>query len=659
MKRNNYLKYLLLTFFTGINLLLFAQIEGLKNQLVTDCPSSMMQADNWYFGNYAGIKFNGNSPVALTDNNVMKVLKSAAVISDSLGNLLFFTDGMTVWDRSFQKMPNGTGLSGNPGATMPCVIVPIPYDDHRYYIFTVDMVLPPPLGTKGFCYSIVDMNLRNGMGDVTDIMNVQLLPEVSEKVTAVRHKNGKDVWVIAHKWNSNEFYAYLVTPTGIQNPVVSAIGLTHSGTIQENHGVGFMKLSSDGTKLALAISGEDEFEIFDFDNNTGVISNAITSAQTYKSAYGIEFSADCSKFFVTTMDITNLLPSFPSKLYQLDLKAGDATAVLNSATLIAVDTNYRMGGLQLGTDGKIYVSRNVNQFTAYDSLGVIQNPDRPGASCNYNNIGGSLGHGFYLNGKQSQFGLPAFMQSFVDIPAFTYDSCCLGDLTTLRITNTTNIDNVSWDFGDPASGSNASNALSPSHVFSAPGVYTVSLTETYNGEDYTFQEKVTIHALPPVDLGEDISLFSGSTATLSAPEGYDEYLWSTGATSSSITVDSKGTYWVRVKDNKCCINTDTIEVSIYNYYVPNAFTPDGDGTNDVFKAVGGLSIGIQFRMYIYNRWGQLVFSSDNILNGWDGKLNGSYCSSDVYAWVIYISFSSESIIQRDDFVMRGTVTLLR
>ncbi|MBM3404009.1 MAG: T9SS type B sorting domain-containing protein [Bacteroidetes bacterium] len=651
---------LLMAWMVAFNSCAYGQFLKSTDQLRTDCPASMKQAYIWYFGNYAGINFNLDPPVSLTDNNVLKVLKSCAVISDSLGNLQFFTDGVSVWDRTFQKMPNGTGLYGDPGSTQPCIIVPHPSVPTKYYVFTIDLVLPPPFGTNGLRYSIVDMNLRSGLGDVTDIINQPLLPEVSEKITAVKHSNGRDFWVVTHKWNSDEFYVYPVTPSGVEQPVVSAIGTYQGGNIQDNNSIGFMKLSPDGSKLALAISGSNLFEIFDFNNATGELSNVITSPATYVSAYGVEFSQDVSKLYVSTMDIVNLLPSFPSRIFQFDLHAGTPQDILNSAIQVAIDSTIRLGELQLGPDRKIYVARSINQFFAKDSLAVIHNPDRPGHACNYNMVNDIPDQGFYLGDRSSEFGLPNFVQSYLDIPSFKYDSACSGEATMFSIVNRTNIDEVLWNFDDPSSGgANTSDDFNPYHVFTAPGDYQVILTETYHDTSYTSSETVTIHELPNVDLGPDVQIYVGTSVSLHAGGGYDEYLWSTGATDSIITVDARGDYWVRVKDNKCCYNSDTITVTIYEYYIPNAFTPNNDGLNDTFKVIGQLTEGIRFSMVIYNRWGELIFESTDIMKGWDGTKAGKPCPSDVYSWKVVIGFFNESIIQKEDVVFKGTVTLLR
>ncbi|MEI7662221.1 MAG: hypothetical protein WCK34_08485 [Bacteroidota bacterium] len=169
----------------------------------SDCPRFQKQGEVWYFGEKSGIDFRSGTADALTDQNVMTAFKASAVISDSLGNLLFFTNGNKVWDRNFDLMPNATGLAGDLGATQPCIIVPWPGNPDSYYIFTVDILKfsdSITYSTKGLTCTGIDMRARNGLGDaMLTFLNKPLLSPVCQKITAVKHKNDKYYWVITHE----------------------------------------------------------------------------------------------------------------------------------------------------------------------------------------------------------------------------------------------------------------------------------------------------------------------------------------------------------------------------------------------------------------------------------------------------------------------------
>jgi hypothetical protein len=368
------------------------------------CKSSVCQINNtniWYFGAQAGVDFNSGTPVALV-NSVMNQYEGCSSIADNSGNLLFYTNGVQVWNINHVQMPNGFGLMGDISPTQSALIVQQPGSNNIYYIFTTDNY--EDLLVNGCRYSIVDMTQQSGLGDVT-IKNVLLIAPTAEKLTAVKHSNGNDIWVITHEWNSADFYTYLVTSSGVSStPVISNIGLTHNGVFA--NAAGYLKTSPDGSKLALAITGNiNTIEIFDFNNSTGVITNSITDT-SIASPYGIEFSPDVSKLYVS---------SIQREIYQYDLLAGSSANIINSKTLVATcqpDTGFPIlftYALQLAPDCKIYLSRSPNLY-----LGVINNPNSLGISCNY------FDWGVYLGGKTCQLGLPNFVQSYF------YQTCTVG-----------------------------------------------------------------------------------------------------------------------------------------------------------------------------------------------------------------------------------------
>ena len=548
------------------------------------------EANIWYFGEYAGIDFNSGSPVALT-NSAMSQYEGCATISDANGNLLFYTNGMTVWNRNHDVMENGTDLMGHPSSTQSGVIVPFPDDTSKYYIFTVDAEISTE---KGLRYSIVDLTLDNGNGAVTNEKNIFLNSPTEEKVTAVRHGNGKDIWVITHLWNSDKFLSYLITKDGLDtNPVVSHIGTYHQGS--DVHGS--MKVSPNGKKLAIIVRQIKSFELFDFDDQTGEVSNPISFPPFTGNGtlYGIGYSPDCSKLYVSRyLD--------GSDIFQYNLDAGSPDEIISSKTWIGSVSNYHLGALQLAPDKKIYVSKHDN-LVGDNYLGVINNPNAQGLSCNF------VEDGFYLAGKKCIWGLPNFIQSYFEI-AFTWKPDCYGDTTQFTPTNT-DVDSVLWDFGDPVSGnSNISHELYPWHIFTSSGLFNVSLTGWLNGKSHTVIREVFIKDNFPVSLGSDTAVCSGTNILLNAGSGYDSYLWQNGSTDSTYLVDTSGIYWVAV-ENECGTTSDTISVNFGEAFdidlgVDTAFcyghslilNPGGgfinylwqDGSNDSINIAGSTGI---------------------------------------------------------------------
>ncbi|MBK9637785.1 MAG: hypothetical protein IPO63_08175 [Bacteroidetes bacterium] len=191
-------------------------------------------------------------------------------------------------------------------------------------------------GPRGLCYSEVDMSLNGGNGDVT-VKNVTLTTPVTEKLTAVRHANGIDAFVIVHGWNNGDFLAFEITPSGVSlTPITSTVGVVHGGNFTNSHG--YLKASSNAQKLACAIRGLKVCEIFDFNNITGQISNPINISFT-PQIYGVEFSPDSRFVYVGTT-------SNPGEVFQYDLNAGSNAAIIASGQSIGTVPGF-IGGLQL------------------------------------------------------------------------------------------------------------------------------------------------------------------------------------------------------------------------------------------------------------------------------------------------------------------------
>lgn len=586
------------------------------------------QTDNWYFFQNAGVKFTdaGVSNNALPGNNLSSG-NGTATFSDENGNLLIYTDGMKVWNSSHNEINFGPNLAGDAGATQSALIVQHPAQKQTLYIFTTDLLLPAPLGTDGFNYSKVDMNANNGAGMVTERQN-HLLDQSSVMLTGVANADKSGYWVVTHGAGNNAFYAFEVTSSGVNTePVISNVGTVLSTDHTQGDLIGSLKISPKGDKLAYASMGQQIIELFDFNNSTGTVSNVTKLTPPVGAglgAYYVEFSPDGSKLYAV---VANLRTGRNNHLYQFDLTNGNAMKEINQPP-----TALDVSAIQLGRNGKIYVARKGSSF-----LGVIENPNRPGLACNYNENGVSLGS------KTGLLGLPNFVQSYFDIPPFDYDTKCDGDETVFTLLNSSNIDQASWNFGDPDSGAdNTATGLSPSHEFSGPGSYTVTLTETFNGQQFITSSEVFIYNLPiKVFKSQDVDtmfLFPGSSIPLWGPADMYDYAWQDGSNLISYSVTDPGEYWVEYTDINCCTNRDSLYVKLLDISLPTAFRPTSDvPANQVFKPLGP-SDGIEnYSLTIHDRWGQQVFASNLFGEEWDGKINGQIAPQDIYAW--YISFT--------------------
>lgn len=373
----------------------------------------------WCFGDSAGIDFkNLTNPVAA--NSVLRVRGTCASICDSSGNLLFycgtpnwqqwttpnsiFTDGY-VLNKMHQKMFNGDSLA-TTGWYQEMVIVPMPDNDSLFYVFCAGVVDP----VVGLYYSIVNVKYNNGQGKVIQ-KNVQLRTDsICDGITAVKHGNGRDWWVIVRKWTDtpiNEITAYLISPAG-----VTAYPSQNIGTPRALDGFYRLKFSLNGEHL-YNVSVLGIIERMDFDRCNGLFSNLNIYAglnSPYINYWGFEVSPDESKLYTTL--IYQGVNQDHGYILQFDLNATNFLASVDTiGSYILPDLP---GVLEIGPNKKIYASifwagpDNCYDYlycysttnTTNSNLSVINYPDSSGASCDYQPFS------FNLGGHKVYTGLP-------------------------------------------------------------------------------------------------------------------------------------------------------------------------------------------------------------------------------------------------------------
>jgi outer membrane protein OmpA-like peptidoglycan-associated protein/6-phosphogluconolactonase (cycloisomerase 2 family) len=367
------MKYYILLFLSIFSLNLFAQNEG----------------QNWYFGKKLGLDFSSASP-KLIKNGGLDTYEGCATISDGEGNLLFYTDGIQVWNKNHAIMPNGKGLGGHVSATQSAVIVPKPKSQYIYYVFTIDASENKLVG--GLKYSEIDMRLNDGLGGITS-KNTDLISPTCEKITAVMHQDELSYWVITHEWGNQKYHAFKVSEAGVaQKSIVSEVGSAFTG--EYKNGNGYMKVSPKGKLLATTFHYQDFVEIYKFDNETGVISRPIKLEGFKGNPYGLEFSPSGKKLYIGLFS--------GGAIYQFDLKKYNLEGIMDSKyTVRKKKKEVQMGALQLAPNGKIYVSDLYSKY-----IPVINKPDYAKGNCNLK------GKGIDLGAPIGRLGFPTFMQTF-------------------------------------------------------------------------------------------------------------------------------------------------------------------------------------------------------------------------------------------------------
>ncbi len=520
--------------------------------IITQIAGAQKQANFWYFGRYAGLNFGLGIPVAMT-NGQLTTGEGCSSISDANGSLVFYTDGRYVWNRNNVLMPNGSGLYGHSSSTQSGIIVPKPGSTTEYYIFTVDAIENNL--AHGLCYSLVDMTLNGGLGDVVPSeKNVSLLPYSLEKVTAVGHSNGLSTWVITHQWNSNAYYAYLVTTSGVNmTPVITNIGDNITGNME--WAKGYIKVSPDGKTMAIAFNEKRSIDILDFNNSTGVLSNDLedNNFQVYSSGgpYGVEFSPNGKLLYISEWKDGH-------KIFQYNLKAGSPQAILDSRVIVGTvgQNDDPIGAIQLAPDNRLYIARQ-----NHDYLSRINSPNTIGVNC------GFQADAMNLAGRQSTYGLPPFVQSFFFMNLdYYYDSpICYGNTTNFFTSAGDDPDAVLWDFGDIPSGiNNTSTELNPSHDFTSSGIFLVKLKVFISIYTDSIYHLVLVNKRPQIDesgmtiTDADFGINNGSITGITFT-GTDSlsYTWfdeSNTIISNSLDLTSVGTgnYTLLTEDANAC-----------------------------------------------------------------------------------------------------------
>lgn len=528
------------------------------------------EANIWYFGENAGLDFSSGSPVALT-NGQINTIEGCAVLSNNLGQLLFYTDGITVYNKNHQIMVNGTGLMGDPSSTHSATIVPMPGNVNLFYVFTLDAFGH----SNGFRYSIVDISLDGGNGAVTSQKNIPIYAPSSEKIAVIKHANDIDYWVVTLGYPGNTFYAHLLTPSGLSVlPISSTLGFFVTNS-DENNVIGQMKISPSGNKIAVAHSNNKKIELFDFNNSTGVISNQVVlhtggSSSITENVYGLEFSPNGEVLYAGKV--------FQQKILQYDLTT---TNIAASETEIPI--NATIDALQLGPDGKIYIATS----TFY--LSSIDNPNNLGLACNLQE------NSVYLNGKKCNSGLPTFSQSFFYAPAIQLNNSCEGDVVNFNFSTSQTILSANWNFGD----GNTSNAISPTHTYTNSGTFPVSVTITTPSGTGSNNRNITIYPRPILtnsivtlkqcddnndgfsafNLKEAENSFVTSTTDLTFTYFEDPTDAQDNNTIASITnptaytnqVVSNDMVYVRVENTNGCFRVGQLNLSVSTTSIPTTF----------------------------------------------------------------------------------------
>ncbi|MEZ4962686.1 MAG: gliding motility-associated C-terminal domain-containing protein [Saprospiraceae bacterium] len=669
-------------------------------------------ANHWYFGYRAGLDFSTGVPVQANDGAI-DAFEGCATMSDRQGSLLFYTNGGGaspnlsqingprngyIWNRNHDvlyDMDDSEG--GGYSAGQSALILPVIGSDQTYYVFTMDQQasLIDPAQHRGLSYFVVDMDLNGGLGGVA-LANQPVHKPATECLTVVKHANGNDYWLVAIDQDTRDFLIVPVTAAGVQAPFLQPRQSTNSA-------VPILKASPDGQYLA----GDNE--LYRFDNANGTV----TFLTDFFEASNYAFSFSPSSRYLYTMS-----SSFGDKMVRYDVTAADIAG--SKEEIGDLGFLFVPGGMQIGPDGNLYfieigedqaifetvalsqiecpdavqprLNRNFFEFASEPGIGnffglpnfpdflfVPGPPDEkhdtiyicagdtvlletPFAGETYSWSNGANANnltvaspGIYrvtiTNACGRQTAIHEFLVELktsnpIEIPDVYINKCEGQDTLLVALPNAAA---YQWSGGETDS---AVSVLQP-------GTYQVTSTDACSASVQSFFVADT--PLPAIEVRNSTQKMPclGDTVRLEALAfGATSLFWSNGDTSATIRAAAGESYSV-VASNACGAATASIEVPAGEccaVYIPNVFSPNGDGINDSFAPFFSGCEVLNYQLKVFSRWGAVVFESNNPDLGWDGTFRGKELPPDVFAFVL--QYSLQTADGPSDVVKSGDVLIL-
>ena len=543
---------------------------------------SYSQGENtiWWFRGGA-LDFN-NDPPFTNDVGAISLYgdgEGIASVCDENGTLLFVASNSSFLNRKKEKMPasefggacyDDVGYSiagplvGGPSASQ-ILIIPKPKNRYLYYVISTKPNYSAPTNMP-LEYVLVDMRADSGYGDIVQCRTA-LHPLMCEQMAMMRHANGEDIWLITHEFGSNNFYSWMITCNGIdQNPIISSVGDTINNFLGQQ--IGYMKISPNKKKLAMAQAEESSVMIADFNDSTGIISNSNSFSSI--GPYGIEFSPNSDLLYVSSAKF----------LIQYDLLA---TNIQQSAQIIGTE-EIRFGTPQLGPDSSIYVP------TYNNYLGEVENPDILGIGCNYIDsavLVSGIGDGLPVKNIKRNI-------EYTDT------------ITLCKTVENLNNENIDRTF---------------------TGYYlqdTTSECPSYKVVDFipdSDKKSSIISACDYFILPQTTGKYENSEAAFYSYDHSQKFIEGDTIFESQNLLGMElidSTFW--------CSNYDSLIIKIEQCedpIIPNIITPNGDDINDKFRITG---LGNNTNLTIYNRWGMKVYEVLDYKNDWEGEnlIDGVY-----------------------------------
>lgn len=406
---------------------------------------------NWVFGKLTSsgfplfggtiVDFNFSPPDIFQQNLGMKMDAANTSMSDQNGSLLFYSNGIKVYDSNHEQLSNGfdLNLDYTVGSTAELLMVqgiltlPDPNDTLQYYLLHFGRQIvgsPIYLISSPLFYSKVNMELPDFPNGIIQQKNTIISEEAfdSGKITATRHANGRDWWIILSENRTNRYHRFLLSPEGIELIGVQELEEIH------NPGLGQAVFAPDGStyvNMSLHEFSENYMDIYDFDRCTGELSNHHNFFfDDYVGAGGVAISPSSQFLYLVTSDNIRQFDLWATDVIATEdtvaINDGSFEPIIHPSTGDTISLANRWFMAQLAPDGKIYI----NHTNGVSTLAVIENPDLSGDSCNVQQ------HSFSL-GVLNSFSLPNFpnyrLGALEDSPCDTLDLVNTNEVIVSRL----------------------------------------------------------------------------------------------------------------------------------------------------------------------------------------------------------------------------------
>lgn len=489
---------------------------------------------NWAFGNGYQLNFEGTPNVNSASLNVAPD-NTPSCISDLDGSLLFYSDASLVFDQNGNEMPNGNlGLFKNHS-----IIIPAPSSNPgKYYLIRSNT-------STGLDYSVIDMSLNDGLGDVdAEQKEVSFGGNGGLLLSAIK-ADLSGYWLLVldnENGNSNDLN---ITVYSVNNDGIEAV----SEFSQFYQWVGWypelddVAISNDCSLIAASFKGH-YIALFRFDAEDGVvfdpINNSINNNGSFVETTELAFSPS-SEILYSVSDGNNLL--------QYNISSWNASTISSTVTGINVNSNL-ISDIKLGPDLKMYIfdetNSEIDRLNAPDLMGT----DADLEDAVFSEIEGNLS--YFPNTVNPLCGLP--------LPSFQLNpqTVCLGDSAFFSFGLGASADSVQWNFGDINAPDAGSELFNPSYLYTTEGTYEVSADVWLSETLFELNSTVNVVPYPIAQLPDDFVLCEGESIEVAGGEAFS-YAWSTNENTQSIIISEGGTYTLTLS-NSGCLDSDTLEV---------------------------------------------------------------------------------------------------